>query len=80
MIAIVGDHAKPRHSGEVFGSRAGDAKQWQHSGGVAGVAAHCGGDVVVAVLAQDADGEVAQAGLVWPRFDGVVLLDSVPLN
>src|SRR6266487_5814827 len=44
------------------GSRAGDAKQWQDSGGVAGVAAQRLGDVAVAAGAQDADGEVAQAG------------------
>ena len=38
------------------------AQQGQESGGVAGVAAQRGGDVVAAVEAQDADGEVAQAG------------------
>jgi len=41
---------------------ADDAKEWQDSGGVAGVAAQRSGDVAVAVGAQDADGEVAQAG------------------
>jgi hypothetical protein len=41
----------------VSGSRAGDTKQWQHSGGVAGVAAQRGGDVAVAVETQDADGQ-----------------------
>src|SRR4029450_4763268 len=41
---------------------AGDAKEWQDSGGVAGVAAQGGGDVAVAAGTQDADGEVAQAG------------------
>jgi hypothetical protein len=39
-----------------------DAEEWQDSGGVAGVAAQGCGDVAVAVGAQDADGEVAQAG------------------
>ena len=42
-------------------SRAGDANQRQKAGGVPGVAAQRGGDVVVPVGAQDADGEVAQA-------------------
>jgi hypothetical protein len=40
------------------GSWACDAKQWQDSGGVAGVAAQRFGDVAVAVGVQDADGEV----------------------
>jgi hypothetical protein len=52
----------PRQSAGVSGSRAGDAKQRQDSGGVAGVAAQRGGDVAVAAGVQDADGEVAHAG------------------
>ena len=43
-------------------SWAGDAKQWQDSSRVAGVAAQRGGDVAVTVPPQDADGEIAQAG------------------
>ena len=39
-----------------------DAKQRQDSGGIAGVAAQRSGEVAVAAAAQDADGEVAQAG------------------
>src|SRR4029450_3609484 len=39
-----------------------DAEEWQDSGGVAGIAAQRGGDVAVTVGAQDADGEIAQAG------------------
>src|SRR4029453_17104405 len=39
-----------------------DAQQRQDPGGVAGVAAQRGGDVVVAAGVQDADGQVAQAG------------------
>jgi hypothetical protein len=41
----------------VAGSWAGAAEQWQDSGGVAGVAARRGGEVVPAVEAQDADGQ-----------------------
>ncbi len=51
-----------RRSAGVSGSRADDAKQWQDSGGVAGVAAQRGGDVAMTVGVQDANGEVAQAG------------------
>jgi len=41
----------------VSGSWACDAKQWQDSGGVAGIAAQRGGDVAMAAGVQDADGE-----------------------
>ncbi len=53
---------RPRQSAGVPVSRAGDAKEWQDSGSVAGVASQRGGDVAVAASAQDADGQVAQAG------------------
>jgi hypothetical protein len=52
----------PRRSAGVSGPWACDAKQWQDSRGVAGVAAQRGGGVAVAVQAQDGNGEVAQAG------------------
>ena len=39
-----------------------DAEEWQDAGGVAGVVAQRGGEVAVAAEAQDADGQVAQAG------------------
>jgi hypothetical protein len=41
------------------GSWACNAKQWQDSGGVAGVAAQRGGDVVVTMPPEDGNGEVA---------------------
>jgi hypothetical protein len=41
----------------VSGSWAGDAKQRQQAGGVAGVAAQRGGDVAVAAGPEDADGQ-----------------------
>jgi hypothetical protein len=50
----------------VSGSWAGDAQERQGSGGVAGVAAQDGGDVAVAAGAEDADGQVAEAGP-WPE-------------
>jgi hypothetical protein len=42
-------------SAGVSGSWAGEAEEWQDSGGVAGVAAQGGGDIAVAMEAQDAD-------------------------
>jgi hypothetical protein len=42
---------------------AGDAEKRQRAAGVAGVAAQGRGDVAVPAGAQDADGEVAQAGM-----------------
>jgi hypothetical protein len=45
------------------GSWAGDAEEWQDSGGVAGVAAQRGGDIAVAMEAQDADGELRRLAM-----------------
>jgi hypothetical protein len=53
--------ARRRQAAGLTVSRAGDAKQGQQPSRVAGVAAQ-GGDVAVAAQAQDANGEVAQAG------------------
>jgi hypothetical protein len=43
--------------GACAGSWAGDAKQWQDAGGVAGVVAQRGGEVAPAMGVQDADGQ-----------------------
>src|SRR5213078_2369284 len=60
---VRGDPPGPRQSAGVgFISWACDAQECEGPGGVAGVAAQRRGDVAVAVGAQDADGEVAQAG------------------
>jgi len=55
VVAIM--QAARRQRAGTAGSWAGDAQQGQQPGGVAGVAAQGGGDVVVAAQAQDADGQ-----------------------
>jgi hypothetical protein len=62
MTRYLGGSTGARQSAGVSGSRACDAKQGQDSGGIAGVAAQRGGDVVVTMPPEDGDGEVAQAG------------------
>ena len=54
----------------VSGSPAGDAQQWQQSGGVAGIAAQGGSDLAVPVNAHDHDCEVPRAGHVRGRSPG----------